>query len=161
MDETQPLKLQEGSVPAEWVDEFGHMNMARYVEACDFSTYGLWEYLNRPLSLEERQGSEYAVVETHVNYIGELYKGDTYFITTQILGSDNKRIWMYHELYHGEREELVATNEVMLLGFDLKGRRVMNFNPEVLKRCQELTELHSRLALPTNASRSIGLNKRA
>ena len=58
MDETQPLRLQEGRVKPEWVDEFGHMNMARYVEACDLSTYALWEYLNRPRTLEEREGLE-------------------------------------------------------------------------------------------------------
>jgi acyl-CoA thioesterase FadM len=41
MDISKPLRLCEARVRREWVDEFGHMNMARYIEACDLSTYAL------------------------------------------------------------------------------------------------------------------------
>ena len=161
MDESQPLRLREGRVPKEWVDEFGHMNMARYVEACDLSTYALWEYLNRPKSLEERGGLEYAVVETHVNYMSELYDGDPYYVTTQVLGADSKRIWMFHELYHAEREELVATNEVMALAFDLNERRIMNFKPLVQERLDALAAQHTALPTPKNASRAIAIRPKS
>ena len=157
MDESQPLRLQDGRVPKDWVDEFGHMNMARYVEACDLSTYALWEYLNRPKTLEERGGFEYAVVETHVNYMNELYDSDPYYVKTQVLGADRKRIWMYHELYHSDREDIVASNEVMALAFDLNARRVMNFLPEVQERLDTLAARHAKLPPPTNASRSIAI----
>ena len=160
MDESKPLRLREGRVPREWVDEYGHMNMARYIEACDLSTYALWERLNRPRRLEDRGGFEYAVVEMHANYLSELYDGDPYYITTQVLGADHKRIWMYHELYHGERADLVATNEIMALGFDLGRRQVMSFVPEVRERLAVLSALHASLPTPKNASRSIVLRKK-
>ena len=89
--------------------------------------------------------------------MGELYKDDPYFVTTQVLGIDDKRIWMYHELYHLERKELVTTNEIMLLAFDLNERKVMRFLPEVYERAQKLAAAHSSLPLPRNASRSIAL----
>jgi acyl-CoA thioester hydrolase len=158
MDLTRALRLQDGQVHPDWVDEFGHMNMARYVEACDLSTYALWEFVNRPRTLEQREGFEYAVVETHVNYLSELHDGDPYYVLTQLLGTDDKRIWMYHELYHGEREELVATNEVMALGFDLNQRRLMRFLPEVRERLAELLAHHKLLPMPKNASRSIAMS---
>lgn len=159
MDLTKPLRLQDAQVHPDWVDEFGHMNMARYVEACDLSTYAMWEYVNRPKTLEQRQGFEYAVVETHVNYLSELHEGDPYYVLTQLLGTDDKRIWMYHELYHREREELVATNEVMALGFDLNQRRLMQFLPEVRVRLAELLAHHHHLPMPKNASRAIAMSR--
>ena len=157
MDLSEPLRLQQSHVRADWVDEFGHMNMARYVEACDLSTYALWEYVNRPKTLEQRKGFEYAVVETHVNYMSELHEGDPYYVLTQLLGTDEKRIWMYHELYHLDRDELVATNEVMALGFDLNERRLMSFLPEVRERLAEILALHRLLPMPKNASRAIAM----
>ena len=158
MDLSRPLRLQQALVHADWVDEFGHMNMARYVEACDLSTYAVWEYVNRPKTLEQRGGFEYAVVETHVNYLSELHDGDSYYVSTQLLGTDEKRIWMYHELYHLEREELVATNEVMALGFDLNQRRLMRFLPEVQERLAEILACHCHLPMPKNASRAITMS---
>jgi acyl-CoA thioesterase FadM len=161
MDISKPLRLCEARVRREWVDEFGHMNMARYIEACDLSTYALWEFVNRPKTLEQRGGIEYAVVETHANYLSELHDGDPYFILTQLLGADGKRFWLYHELYHSERNELVATNEVMALGFDLNERRLMPFLPEVQERLAAIVAHHRRLPLPKNASRAIAMKRGA
>lgn len=160
MPEPDVLRLTEGIVKQEWVDEFGHMNMARYVEACDLATYAFWEMANEGRPLEQRGGAEYAVVESHVNYLDELRQGDGFFITTQLLGADGKRFRLFHSLYRADGGTLVATNEVMALGFDLEGRRIMQFAPAVARQLDEVLASHERLPLPKNAGRSIAEVKR-
>ena len=137
------------------------MNMARYVEACDLSTYAFWEHVNAPKDLAARGGAEYAVVESHVNYLSELRQGDPYSLTTQLLGADDKRFRLFHMIYHGETGELIATNEIMALGFDLEQRRLMAFLPEVRARLEEVLTAHETLPTPKNAGRAIGMPKRS
>lgn len=160
MIEPDVLRLAEGLVKEEWVDEFGHMNMAHYVSVCDGATYAFWERLNVPRNLEQRGGAEYAVVESHVNYLSELRSGDRYFITTQLLGADEKRFRLFHALYEADSDALVATNEIMALGFDLARRRLMHFLPEVGERLDEILARHEKLPMPKYAGRSIAEVKR-
>ncbi len=155
MPKPDVLRLTEGAVKEEWVDEFGHMNMARYVEACDLATYAFWEMANEGRPLERRGGAEYAVVESHVNYLDELRQGDEFFITTQLLGADEKRLRLFHSLYRAEGGTLVATNEIMALGFDLERRRIMQFRPAVARQLDETLAQHGQLPMPKNAGRSI------
>lgn len=157
VDENAPLPLYQDEVKDHWVDEFGHMNMSRYLEACDFATYAFWELVNAPKDLAARDGAEYAVVEAHINYMSELRGGDPIAVTTQLLAADGKRFQLFHCLYNRETEELVASNEVMALGFNLKTRGLMAFRPEVLARIQEIRAKHALLPLPKNAGRAIGL----
>jgi len=161
VDENAPLPLYQGKVQDHWVDEFGHMNMSRYVEACDYATYAFWELVNAPKGLEARAGAEYAVVEAHVNYLSELRGGDPFMVTTQLLSADAKRFQLFHCLYKSTTEELVASNEIMALGFDLGTRALMSFRPEVSERIEEILARHATLPQPKNAGRAIGLRKKS
>ena len=152
-----PPTLYEGQVKDEWIDEFGHMNMSRYVEACDYATYAFWEMMNAPKDLKARDGAEYAVVEAHLNYLSELRRGDPIAVTTQLLAADGKRFQLFHCLTNRESGELVATNEVMALGFNLKTRKLMAFHPEVLARIKGVLAEQATLPRPENAGRAIGL----
>ncbi len=155
----QTLQLHRDHVRAEWVDEYDHMNLAYYVLVCDQSTYAFWELINDNLSIEQRQGAEYAVVETHVNYLAEVRLGAPLLVTTQLLEFDDKRFRIYHELYQTDEQYLAATNEVLALGFDLNERGVMNFKPLVQQALYELDCQHKKLPKPRNAGRSIRISK--
>ena len=161
MPQSEVLRLIEGAVKEEWVDEFGHMNMARYLEACDLATYAFWEMVNGGTPLEQRGGAEYAVVESHVNYLDELRQAERFFITTQLLGADAKRFRLFHSLYKADGGTLVATNEIMALGFDLEGRGIMNFAPAVARQLDEVLARHEELPMPKNAGRAIAEVKRS
>ncbi len=160
MSDEGPLRLHEGRVEAGWIDEYGHMNMSRYLEACDHATYAFWQRVNDGKPLEERDGGEYAVVETHINYLGELREGEAFFITTQLLDFDAKRFQIFHDLYKSEDGALVATNEVMALGFSLETRGLEPFNDAVMAHLERLRTAHGKLERPKNAGRSIAIKRR-
>ena len=156
----QVLHLHRDQVRAEWVDEYDHMNLAYYVLVCDQATYEFWEMINNHQGIEHRQGAEYAVVETHVNYLAEVRLGAPLLVTTQLLEFDEKRFRIFHELHQTDRNFLAATNEVLALGFDLNKRGVMNFKPSVQQSLAKIHSKHKKLVVPRNAGRSIRILKR-
>ncbi len=150
------LLSYESKVLPAWIDEFGHLNMAYYVLICDSATFNFWEVVNGGRKLEDRDGSEYAGVEDHVNYLDEVREGDPLQITTQLLAADTKRFRLFHNMYHAEKGYLAATNEVMSLGFNLNIRGLEEFLPDVQERLQDILVRHNKLERPGNAGRAIG-----
>lgn len=150
------LFQQRRTVKPEWIDEYGHLNMAFYVLVCDLATSGFWDAMNAPLGLDDRNGAEYAVVETHVNYLDEVREGDPLLVTTQLLAADTKRFRVFHCMYHETKGYLAATNEVMSLGFNLNSRAMMEFVPAAYARLQETLVQHADLPRHDNVGRAIG-----
>lgn len=157
----EPLILHQDYVRTEWVDEYDHMNLAYYVLVCDQATYAFWELINEGQTLECREGLEYAVVETHVNYLQEVRLNDPVVVTTQLLGYDQKRFQIFHELRHADQGFLSATNEIMALGFNLNERKIQTFRKSVQDQLKLIGEQHSRLERPANAGRSIKMKPSA
>ena len=143
-------------VKPEWIDEYGHLNMAYYVLICDNATAAFWDTMNAPDTQDQRNGAEYAVVETHVNYCGELRIGAPVLVTTQALAADTKRFRIFHSLYHEGESYLAATNEVMSLGFNLNTRAMMEFVPRARDCLQQTVSEHAELERHANVGRAIG-----
>ncbi len=156
----EPLLLHRDSVRAEWVDEYDHMNLAYYVAVCDWGTYNFWELANEGRKLEQREGMEYAVVETHVNYLREVRLADELLVESQLLGYDEKRFNLFHTLKHATEGFVSATNEVMGLGFDLNARTIQPFAERVQAKLAEIFAGQQFLPRPVNAGRSISLPKK-
>ncbi|MDH3688688.1 MAG: thioesterase family protein [Gammaproteobacteria bacterium] len=158
---TEAPCLHRTTVKAEWLDNYGHMNMAYYLLVCDEATYAFWEKANDGVPIEERGGAEYAVVETHVNYLQEVQLGDPLCVTTQLLGADEKRFRLHHTMSHETQGFVAATNEVMALGFDLNARKLMKFKESVQAQLRQVLVEHAALPLPKNAGRGISMDKRS
>lgn len=154
-----PLQLVERVIPRDWIDEYGHMNLAHYVTLCDEATYAFWNVLNGAETLETRNGHEYAVLETHVCYLDELAEGEGARVTTQLLASDLKRYVLFHRVFKLDGT-LAATNEVKVLGFNLISRRSEAFQPAVLTELQTLQAAHDGLDRPEVAGQGIVLGRR-
>src|SRR5204862_4152311 len=97
------------------------------------------------------------VVETHNLYERELLVGEGVRIATQILGSDDKRLLLGHEMFRLRDGERSATQELMFLHIDLAARRVRPFPPELKDRVAAWTAAHAGLPRPDWAGRRIGL----
>ncbi len=159
LDSSVPLELHQATVVNEWLDEYEHMNLAYYVMICDQATYAFWEMVNGDSKLADRNGLEYAVVETHVNYLQEVQLHDPLAVTTQLLDVDAKRFHIYHELRHRTKGFVSATNEVMALSFNLNSRKAVPFKPPVAAALNRLFQQQQSIPRPANAGRSIGMRR--
>ncbi|EBA07575.1 thioesterase family protein [Sagittula stellata] len=117
-----PLRLVENVVRPAWVDEYSHMNMAHYLTVCDQANWAFFNWINDPMRMEARNGHEYVIVENHVTYCGELAEGCAFAIETQLLAHDAKCYILFHRVLDGSGQ-VAATNEVKMLGFNLRTRR--------------------------------------
>ena len=134
----------------EWVDYNGHMHESRYLQLFGDAT----DALLRRLGIDVARGS-YFTVETHLSHLQEATAGERVQVTTQLLGHDEKRLHLFHEL---RRDDVpLATAEQMLLHVDAGTRRAGPAPPEVLERLQRIAADHAGLPRPERAGRAIGM----
>ena len=157
--ETVGTPVCEGIVQPEWIDVNQHMNVAYYVLAFDYAIDALWEIFGITEDyIEETRGSTFGV-ECHVSYLKELHQNDEYFITTQVLAYDEKRIHQFQRLYHTGEHFLAATAESMNLHVDLDARRVTPWPSLVLGRIGDFCSQQVEQSKPTKAGGQISIGQ--
>ena len=124
--------VHQEPVQSGWVDYNGHMNVAYYVLVFDHGTDALLELLNMGADYREKTNSSDFVVESHITYLREVVEGDPLQVASLLLGFDDKRMHMFHHMYHRESGELCATNEILLVHVDMESRRSATF-PQIAK----------------------------
>ncbi len=155
-DLSAPLRLHELLVPPEWIDYNGHMTESRYLQAFGDATDALLHHLGVDADYLAAGGS-YFTVETHLSHLREARAGDRLHVTTQVLGSDEKRLHVFHELHRTGGREPLATAEQLLLHVDAAQRRAAPASPAQLRRTSRLARAHAGLPRPERAGRSIAL----
>ncbi|MFN6999291.1 thioesterase family protein [Elioraea tepidiphila] len=120
-------------VRPEWVDHYGHMNLAYYLVAFDLATDRLWPALNLGASFRARGLGTFAA-ESWQAYEREVVLDTPLSADSAVLAFDAKRLLIRHRLYHAEEGWLSAENEVLYLCVDLAKRRVAAWPEDVLAR---------------------------
>lgn len=158
---SSPLCLFEGEVRAEWIDDYGHVNIAHYLTICDHANWAFWNWINAPEgTIEARKGHEYIIVENHVHYLDELALGTPIRVTTQLLAHDAKRYLLFHHVWKSGTGALAATNEVKMVGFNLDARRAGPWREVVTERLSDIAAAHQGLERPAQAGAGIALTRR-
>jgi len=152
---SKPLALHGETVSADWVDYNGHMNVAYYVLIFDHATDALLDFLKLDAAYREHMGGSVFVVESHLTYEREVMGGVAVSVTTQILGSDAKRLHLFHRMFETGSEQIVATNELMILHMNMNTRRVAPFPEFAATRINDVLIGHKNLAKPQQSSRII------
>ena len=152
----QPLPLHDAVIPVDWTDYNEHLTESRYLHIFGEATDALLrfigvdgEYLNQELS--------FYTLETHIRYLAEVKAGERVQLTTQVLGSDEKRIRLFHRMFCAGK--LVATAEHMMLHVDTSVGRACPARPEILKRLREVTDAQSRIEAPESAGKAISFQQ--
>jgi carnitine 3-dehydrogenase len=151
-----PLRLHSARVLPEWVDYNGHAHESRYLQMFGDATDALLRYLGIDAAYLAAGGSYYTV-ETHLSHLGEALAGDDLEVTTQVLGFDEKRLHLFHELHRSGDDALLATAEQMLIHVDTAAGRAQPARPEILTRIGDVAAAHATLPTPDRAGRAIAI----
>lgn len=157
--ERAPLRLYETTVRPEWVDYNGHMSEAFYVLIFGYATNALLEEIGAGSDYRERTGNSVYTLEAHVSYVQEVAEGEPLTTTTQILEFDQKRLRVFHCMYHARSGELLATEELMLIHVDTAKARSASFDAGIHDRLEAFHKEHAQLPMPERAGRSIALRR--
>ena len=147
-DQGAALALHSETVRPEWIDYNGHMNVGYYVLAFDHATDALLNHLGIGDDYRRDANCSTFVVESHVTYQQEVTEGTALSFTTRILGSDAKRLHLFHQMIRSEDGALAATNEVMVLHIDMASRRTAPLPEAVQERMAAIAAAQSAMALP-------------
>ena len=161
MAQAAPLTLFEDTVPPEWIDYNGHMNVAYYVLAFDRGTDALLDYIGMDEHYRRTQNCSVFTLEIHVNYLQELAQGNPIRCSTQLLDYDAKRIHYFEYLHHAEQGYLAATSELILLHMDMGQRRNAAMPQTIQDRLQALLDEHQSLTRPEQVGSTIGIRRRS
>jgi len=155
LDLSAPLDRYSAIVLPDWIDLYGHMNMAVYMTVFDQAADTLCALLGiGPLYTEHKLGMLF-VLESHLSYAREVREGAPLRVTSQILDYDAKRLHLYHRMYHGEEGWAVATNEVLMINVEYHSRRTAAWPEETMRRLELMAESHNVLPWPENAGHTI------
>ena len=150
-----PFDRFQGRVLPEWIDYNGHMNLAYYTVLFDQATDLLFDELG--LGLDYRRTTQLGtfVAETHNRYERELLVGASVRVAIQIIGADDKRLHLAHEMFALAGGHRTATQELMFLHVDLVARRVCPFPEDLRRRVAGAAAAHAALPRPDWIGRRI------
>ena len=155
-----PLVLYRDVVRPEWVDFNHHLNVAFYVRAFDFATDAFFDHAGLYLDYIERTGCTLYVREMHVSYHREMKESAPMRFETQVLDVDEKRLHLFHFMYHDAEGYLAATNEIMCMHVDTATGRSAPFPPDRLEALVAIGRAHAALPAPADKGSVIGIRRR-
>ena len=154
-----PFRSSTMRIEKDWIDYNGHLNMAYYNVLFDRAIDEAFVEIGLGPDYLAAHNASYFTAETHLCYVRELALDDAVWVSTQILGADEKRIHAFQELHHCDGW-LSATSEQMSLHVDMERRKVAPFPPAISEHLARLVESHAALGRPARAGRSIALPAR-
>ncbi|MEM7280747.1 MAG: thioesterase family protein [Pseudomonadota bacterium] len=148
------------TVKPEWIDHNGHMNVAYYVLAFDLATDSVYEHWGLGMDYPQRENCSTFTLGMNVDYHQETFEGQSLRIVTQLADYDEKRVHYIHAMYHGETDELCATNECLAMNIDLNTRRGAPFPADVTRTLKDVHALHGSLVMLSNFGRKLGIRRK-
>ena len=157
-----PLELYTAVVEPDWVDYNGHMTEWAFLAAFGWASDALFRYVG----IDEHYragGHSYYTVETHLNHRREASLGERLPVTTQVLGSDAKRLHIFHTMYRGDAGgaaggEVVCTGEQMLVHVDTEAGRSAPLLDGPAAAVAAITAAHASMRTPPEAGSRIGMD---
>jgi carnitine 3-dehydrogenase len=153
------LRLLDTVVRPEWVDYNRHMSDFRYGQVFGEAM----DALLRRVGVDEAYrdtGRMYYAVENHVAHLGEAKSGEPLYVTTQLLGVDDKRLHVFHRMHRGRDDRQIATAEQMYLHVDTAAAKAAPADASVRARLEAIRGGHSGLPVPPEAGRAVGRAQR-
>jgi carnitine 3-dehydrogenase len=155
----KPLRLLDTVVRPEWVDYNRHMSDFRYGQVFGDAMDALFRRAGVDETYRET-GRMYYSVENHVKHVGEAKAGEPLYVTTQLLGVDDKRLHVFHRMHRGRDDEQIATAEQMYLHVDTAAAKASPADAKIRVKLESIRGGHAGLPLPPEAGRSVGRSQR-
>lgn len=157
-DLSRPLRLVQTRVAPEWVDYNGHMTESRYLQVFGDSTDALLQRVGVDGDYVAT-GRSYYTVETHIMHLAEVQALEPIHSTTQLISADEKRLHVFHRIYHSGTDTVLASAEQMLLHVDAKASKATPADPLVLSRVKQIADAHAGLPMPEAKGRYVGAKR--
>ena len=130
------------TVPPEYQDENGHMNVRGYMAIFDDAGYPFVAKLGLTPEYHQQHGTGGFDLEHHLHYLNEVHIGDEVVIYIRVLGRSAKRMHYMMFMVNVTRGTLAATFECVNAFADLSARRTAPYPAEIAAKIDVLLTDH-------------------
>lgn len=151
-----PFHPPSAVVLPEWIDYNGHMNIGYYLVAFDNACESFFHFLGLTPEFRKQHGSTTFALESHLNYLRELKRGDPIRFEARLLEHDAKRIHFYLEMFHASEGYLAASFESMSSHVTIALRKTTPMPDALADRLAQIKAAHASLPRPWQVGHVIG-----
>ena len=155
-----PLCLHQPRVLPQWVDYNGHMSESCFLLVFGDNSDAYFRYIGIDESYRDVEHKSFYTVQTHIHNIREVAEGQPLRLTLQVLDMDEKRMHIFHGMYHGTEGYLLATCEQMLVHVNMRQGRAAPMPNDVYQRVAAVHLAHSALPRPAQAGQPMGIRRK-
>ena len=141
---TLPITHQH-TIPEEYIDVMGHMNVTWYTHMFDEAVYELWGLFGIGMEYHKNSNMGSFALEMHIRYLAEARLGDSITIRSRALGYSPKTFHFMHFMIRDHDGILAATAELVGVHIDIQTRRSAPFPEESLLKLDDLVKEHQKL----------------
>lgn len=147
------------TIPPEYIDIMGHMNVMWYTHIFDYATYNLFADFGLGKGYVQQTGMGTFALESHIRYLQEIKLGDSVTIRTRLLDRSDKTLHFIHFMTRDHDDALAATEELIGAHTDLTERKITPFPQQFLNQVDPLLAAHRGLPWQALVSGIIGVRK--
>lgn len=148
-----PLRLHTTTVKASLVDYNDHLSEWAYLLIFGDNADAFFRFVGVDESYRAAGHSLYTA-ETHLRHLREIKLGQDLRLTLQVLGHDDKRLHLLHEMF-APGVGCASTAEQMLLHVCTATGRVAPFSQQLSERLGAIAYAHQSLPVPDYVGRPI------
>ena len=160
MDLSGLPRTNHKTIPPEYLDLMGHMNVMWYMHLFDYGTRTLFRSFDFGEDYVERTKMGSFALEAHIRYLNEVRVGQTVSVYSRLLGRSAKTLHFMHFMLREEGQQLAATIEVLTAHADLTRRKITPYPPEVLAKIDPMLHTHQALDWDAPVSGTMGIRKK-
>jgi len=157
LDIPAPFVGLKTEVKQEWIDFNGHLNAGYYFVIFDDSVTEFMNFIGLGRKFRDQTKVTTFSVEGHITFERELRLGEPIEIRSQLLGWDAKKVHYINFMHHATEGWLAASNELMSMHISQETRRSSPMAQEVQDRLAAIEAVHSKMPIPPQVGRVIGL----
>lgn len=133
------------TVPDDYRDAMGHMNMRWYLAIFDEAGIPLFDTFGLTLEYYARHQTGGFDLEHHIHYLNEVRIGDTLSLRARLIGRSNKRLHYLLFMVNETRGLLSSIFECVNSYADLSVRRTAPYPPEIAANIDAMLAEHRAL----------------
>ena len=139
-----PLTYQK-TIPTEYLDFVGHMNVMWYTHLFDLATFKFYETFGFGEHYHTQTALGSFALEQHTRYLAEVRAGEAVSIRTRALGRAAKILHFMHFMVEDADGALAATTELVGVHIDMSTRRSSPFPEHIAAGFDEILAAHQKL----------------
>lgn len=150
-------RFYEQTVPPEFIDLNGHMNVMYYTGVGNEAILGFFDDLTLDAEYVPGESRGFFALRQIISYLNEIREGEKIAVHSGLVGYDRKRLHFIHYIVNLSRNVLASSDERVAMYVDLKLRRSMEFNETELATLAKVKARYEALGWQPELSGAIQL----